>query len=69
MAGQIKKMMDTIIAERSGGNPSMETMIRTKLMLKGLNPDKFTETSPDYPQIISRLTTVAQEMGVQIRPY
>ncbi len=66
MAGVIKKMLDEIIAKRSNGNITMMNLTKTKLILKGFNPDKFTNTSEDDPEIIKKIKAAAQEMGVSI---
>jgi hypothetical protein len=39
---------------------------KTKLILKGLNPDKFTAATPDDPAIISKVIEVSREMGVRL---
>lgn len=64
--GKTKLILDTIIIQRSGGNPTVAKTIRTKLMLKGLNPDAYTLDTPDDPAIIRRLTTLAEKLGVII---
>lgn len=46
MAGKIKEMIDEIIKERSKGNPAISEMTIAKLILKGLNPNKFNENLP-----------------------
>jgi len=66
MAGAIKKMLDEIIAKRSNGNITMMNLTKTKLILKGLNPDKYSITSEDDPAIIQKIRLTAQEMGVSI---
>lgn len=66
MAGVIKKMLDEIIAKRSNGNITMMNLTKTKLILKGINPDKFLITSQDDPSIIQKIRLAAQEMGVSI---
>ena len=43
MAGKIKNMIDTIISKRANGNPTIETVTRTKLILKGINTNNYTE--------------------------
>ena len=63
MAGQIKRMIEIIIQERAKGNPLIERTTRTKLLLKGINPNKYNELSPDDPQIIEHLKRLALEMG------
>lgn len=64
MPGKIKAMCETIIEKRAAGNPAMEKITKTKLALKGINPDKFTSSSPDDPQIMDKLVQVAKELGV-----
>jgi len=66
MAGAIKKMLDEIVAKRSNGNITMMNLTKTKLILKGLNPDKYSITSEDDPAIIQKIRLTAQEMGVSI---
>lgn len=68
MAGVIKKMLDEIIAKRSNGDITRMNLTKAKLILKGYNPDKFTENSEDDPEIIRKVKAVAQEMGVSINP-
>ncbi|MEA5115789.1 MAG: hypothetical protein VB050_17360 [Geobacteraceae bacterium] len=55
MSGKIKRMIDEILAERSKGNEMVEKIIRTKLILKGIDPAKYTESSDDDPKIIDKL--------------
>ena len=66
MAGRIKQMIDQIVTERSKGNPFLERTTRTKLLLKGINPMQYTESSPDDPAILQKLKAVAQELGSQV---
>ncbi len=62
MAGKIKQVIDMIIAQRAKDNPMLAGVIRTKLMLKGIDPNKFTPQSDDDPAIIARLEAVAKEL-------
>ena len=66
MAGMIKKMLDEIIAKRSKGDVTMMNLTKAKLIFKGLNPDRFTNTSEDDPEMIKKIKAAAQEMGVSI---
>jgi hypothetical protein len=66
MAGQIKVMIDRIISERSKGNSTLAITTRTKLILKGIEPDQYTSASPDDPMIIARLREVADELNVTL---
>ena len=66
MAGRIEHMINTIIKERSKGNSTIASTTRTKLMLKGVNPDKYHSTSPDDPAVIARLQAIGAEMGITL---
>ncbi len=55
MAGKIKQMIDAIIEQRTRNNPELSGVVRTKLMLKGVDPNRYTEASEDDPRIISIL--------------
>jgi hypothetical protein len=67
MTGQIKRIIDHIIAERAKGNATLVNTTRTKLVLKGVNPAKFMEDSPDDPVILQKLQDIAREMNIQLR--
>ena len=62
MAGKIKQMIDMIIAQRAKDNQMLAGVIKTKLMLKGIDPNKFTAQSADDPAIIAKLEAVAKEL-------
>lgn len=66
MAGKIKAMCNTILEKRAGGNPKIEKITKTKLILKGVNPDQYTASSADDPAIIAKLTEIAKELGVAL---
>ncbi len=62
MAGRIRKMIDSIIEQRTKDNPMMAGVIKTKLALKGIDPTKFTAQSDDDPVIIGKLEAFLKEM-------
>ena len=62
-------MIEQIIAQKSRGNPTLVLTTRTKLILKGFNPDKFTDMTPDDPGAIAKLAAVAHEMGIEVRSF
>lgn len=66
MPGQIRKLIDNILEKRSKGNPILMNTTKTKLMLKGINPDKYTNTSPDDTVILTKLKTIAKDLGIQV---
>lgn len=66
MPGQIKTMIDKIISERAHGNSTLVNTTRTKLLLKGIDPEKFGSGSTDDPAIIDKLRKLAQELSVAL---
>ncbi|MDV3425860.1 MAG: FIST C-terminal domain-containing protein [Bacillota bacterium] len=64
MAGKIREMINRIIEERSKGNPAIEQMTIAKLILKGLNPNRFDSSSADDPEIINKLLIIAKQLNV-----
>lgn len=47
MAGRVKQLIDELITLRAKGNPTIEHFMRAHLMLNGIDPSRYTETSPD----------------------
>ena len=64
MPGQIKYMIDMIVVERSGGSETIASIIRTKLLLKGIDPSIYTKQSDDDPVVVKKLKEIAKEFGV-----
>lgn len=66
MAGKIKEMIDCITTERAKGNSTIAITTRTKIMLKGVNPDLYTSDSPDDPLVIEKVRKIGQDFGVHL---
>jgi len=66
MAGQIKRMIDAIIEQRSHGNKVTALMTETKLLIRGIDPKCFHTLSPDDPEMMAKLKEVAANMGVNL---
>jgi hypothetical protein len=66
VAGKIKQLIDQIIEQRSKGSEIIRNTTRAKLILKGVNPDKYTTSSADEPEILSRLQQIAADMGIKL---
>ncbi|UFS69195.1 hypothetical protein LPW11_14975 [Geomonas sp. RF6] len=62
MAGKIKQMIDTVINQRAKDNAMLVGVIKTKLLLKGIDPAKFTAQSEDDPVIIGKLEALIREL-------
>ena len=67
MAGQIKQLIDTIIRERSKGSSTVAMTTKTKMILKGVDPDTFNAGSPDDPKVIARVREIAREFGIALK--
>ena len=67
MPGKIKAMIDQVIEQKSAGNSMVAGTVRTKLLLKGIDPSKFDANSPDDSTIIQKIRTAASEMGVHLK--
>ncbi len=68
MAGTVKRVLDAIIAARGQNSPLFIEATRAKLILKGMNPARFTETTPDDPDLVAKARRVAAEFGVHVPP-
>ena len=66
VAGQIKRMIDSIVEQRAKGNPTIALTTKAKLVLKGVNPGSFNDASPDDPMLVARLKAIAADFGVQL---
>jgi hypothetical protein len=66
MAGRVKLVIDTIIETRARGNEIIINTTRAKLMLKGINIDRFTPISPDTPDEIAKIEGIAADLGVSL---
>ena len=66
MPGQVKKILDSIVLIRSQGDDIRALTTTTKLILKGLDPAKFTTTAPDEPETLARARAAAVDLGVTL---
>lgn len=67
MAGKIKGMIDEIVRQRSAVNPMFAGMVKTKLLLKGIDPARFDAGSPDDPVMEKKVRAAAAEMGISLK--
>ncbi|WP_309449180.1 FIST N-terminal domain-containing protein [Clostridium sp.] len=65
LPGKIKEMIDEIIRQRSKDNPAIKEMTIAKLILKGINPNKFHDVSPDDAIIMKKLINIAKELKIK----
>jgi hypothetical protein len=66
MAGKIKAAIDAIVTQRANGNPTIASTTKTKILLKGINPDAFSAVSEDDPEVLERVRKIAAEFNVRI---
>ena len=66
MPGEIKRVIDAILEQRAKGNPTLLVTTKTKLMLKGVNPDRYNSISPDEQAVLAKLRSIAAEFGVRL---
>ena len=66
IAGEVKRILDKIYKERANGNQMIENSLKVKLILKGLDPKKFTDDSNDSAEVIEKAKTAAKEFGVNV---
>lgn len=66
MAGKAKNLIESIIAQRSKGNPAIAKVVKAKFVLKGINPDDYSATSADDMAVIGKLEALAKELGVNV---
>jgi len=65
MIGRTKKLLDAIIKTRAQGNPTIAAATKTKLILKGLNPDRYASDTPDDLAVLQRVEKLARYVGVR----
>jgi hypothetical protein len=59
-------MIERIVSVRAQGNETLERAIRTKLILKGINPATYTEQSDDDPAVIRKLEKMLRDLHHRI---
>lgn len=64
MAGRIKQMIDTLIEQESKGEPRLVNITRTKLIVRGIHPEKYSAQSEDDPIIIRQLEKMIRLTGI-----
>ena len=66
MAGTTHRLITRLIEQRTGGNPTLVPSIKIKLIMKGVDPDRHNENSPDDPVMIARLHAIAKDMSIKL---
>lgn len=63
MAGEIKRLIDTLVTTRAAGNPTVASFVRAHLKLKGVDPDRFHDDSQDDPAVLAKLRQMMAEFN------
>lgn len=66
MSSRIKSIIDIIIQKRSNGDPLIAEMTKTKMIMKGINPDSYSSSSKDDPEVIEKLLKLAKELNINV---
>lgn len=66
MAGKVKQLIDRLIELRTNGERGLVAPLKIKLIMKGVDPDLYDESSPDNPLIMQRVITIAHDLGYDI---
>jgi len=66
MAGQVKQMIDSILDQRAKGNSTVVMTTTTKLILKGVDPSRYTAASADDAAVIAKVRAIAAEWGLKV---
>jgi hypothetical protein len=49
MAGKAKRLIDSIMTQRSKGTPAVAKVVKAKFVLKGIGSEEYSEGSADDP--------------------
>ncbi len=66
MSGRIKQIINQILDKKSNGSDLIKLTLKTKFVLKGIDPDKYSEVSSDDPAVLEKLKSVAQDFDVEV---
>ncbi|MGD0845026.1 MAG: hypothetical protein ABSA06_11760 [Geobacteraceae bacterium] len=64
MAGKIRQIIDEILNKRAKGNEMLTTIIQSKMLLIGVNPNRYTLQSADDPLIIAKLEKLTKQFNI-----
>jgi hypothetical protein len=67
MAGRVKQLIDELIDLRAGGNQGVAHFLKAHLMLNGIDPSRYTDSSEDDRQKELRLESMINDFARQRR--
>jgi len=63
--GNIKKIIDAIIVRKGRGEPLLIISVKKKLVLKGINPAKYSSETIDDPVVLRKLQELINEIMIK----
>lgn len=63
LAGRIKQLIEELVDLRTQRAPALAHFVRVHLVLKGIDPDAYTDKSPDEPDKVAMLEGMIREFG------
>jgi len=66
VSGQVHAAIQKIIASRSNGNLALAQATSTKLLMKGIDPSKWSAASADDPATLAKVKQAAADFGVAV---
>ena len=67
MSGRVKQLIDELMELRCADNATVAHFMRAHLMLNGIDPAKYTESSPDDQKKVRQLEEMISDFSRQRR--
>ncbi len=65
MAGRVKRLIDEFIELRTAGQKGLEHFVRAHLVLSGVNPNLYSESTPDDPILEKKLQKMIADFSAK----
>lgn len=62
--GRTKQILDRILQPKTAGEHQRTRALRTKLLLRGIDPEAYTHQTPDDPGILRQVEEIAHRLGL-----
>lgn len=62
--GRIRQILDRILQHPSPGGNHRVMALRTKLLLRGIDPEAYTHQTPDDPGVLRQVEEIAHRLGI-----
>lgn len=67
-AGELKRILDTIILQRHGDTPDLARSLRSRLRLKGIHPGSLNLSKPVEASTVEDIHRLARQLGIEVQP-